>query len=55
MKKMTKKELDLIAAFNDGFAAANTGFALDSCPISLSGEERIEWQKGWQEWTSQGD
>ena len=53
MSEITEDQLD--AAFNDGFAAAKEGFALDYCPMSLAGEERIEWEKGWQAWHSEGD
>ena len=53
MSEITQYQLDV--AFNDGFTAAREGFAIEYCPMSLSGEERIEWQKGWHDWTKYGD
>ena len=53
MSEITQYQLDV--AFNDGFTAAREGFAIEYCPMSLSGEERIEWQKGWHDWASQGE
>ena len=47
--------IQLEAAFNDGYSAAKEGFSISYCPMGVSGEERIEWQNGWHEWTSQGD
>lgn len=51
IKNASKTEIE--AAFNDGFSAAKEGFSISHCPISLSGEERIEWKKGWHESTPQ--
>lgn len=53
MSEITQHQLD--KAFDDGFAAAKAGFALDYCPMSLSGDERAEWQNGRNDWTKYGD
>lgn len=50
-KNVSKTEAE--AAFNDGYSAAKEGFPISYCPISLSGRGRIEWKKGWHDYTSQ--